>query len=206
MLKITDAIIQERPDIQQPTIELGMARPQHIVTISTKNETSLDEMLKEYEKHLAQNSDLDLADVAYSANTGRASLQHRVAVVGRTTEDIVQKLQDNAYVRQQIPDNKSKICFLFTGQGSQYPGMAKSLYDTAPVFRMHFDKCEQLLREKYSVDIKTALWEDETNNNDITRTIYSQTSIFVVEYCLAQLWDSYGIKPDGNLIQFNFDN
>jgi acyl transferase domain-containing protein len=73
--------------------------------------------------------------------------------------------------------------------------MAKVLYDTSPVFRLNFDKCEKLLREKYSVNIKKALWEDE-NSEEISRTIYSQTSIFCVEYCLAKLWDSYGIKPD----------
>lgn len=173
-----------------------MARPIHIMTISAKNEVALDEMLKQYEKHLTDNFHLELGDVAFSANTGRAHLQHRVVVSGSSTEDIVKKLQNNAYLRQQIPDNRAKICFLFTGQGSQYPGMAKTLYDTSPVFRMHFDKCEQLLRDKYSVNIITALWEDESNNNDITRTIYSQTSIFCVEYCLSQLWKSYGVKPD----------
>jgi thioester reductase-like protein len=191
------AIIQETPDLVQPILDLNLTRLQNILCISAKNETALDELLKMYEKCLIDMDDsMDLADVCYTANSGRAHFQQRVAVTGKTVQDIVTKLQNQAYLRQQVPENKAKICFLYTGQGSQYPGMAQSLYNTSPIFRMNFDKCERLLREKYGVHIKTALWEEDNNNSSITRTIYSQTSIFCVEYCLTKLWKSYGIQPD----------
>ena len=46
----------------------------------------------------------------------------------------------------------------------------------------------------YGIDIKSALWG--CNTQYLSRTIYSQTSFFCIEYCLLKLWESWGIKPD----------
>ncbi|CAL8129073.1 unnamed protein product [Orchesella dallaii] len=72
--------------------------------------------------------------------------------------------------------------------------MAKELYNTSPVFRMHFEYCEKILKNEYNISIADILWSHATN--EISRTIYSQTSIFCVEYALLKLWESLGVKPD----------
>lgn len=46
---------------------------------------------------------------------------------------------------------------------------------------------------EYGIDIKDALWGQIGQN--LSRTIYSQTSIFCIEYCLLQMWESWGVKP-----------
>jgi len=73
--------------------------------------------------------------------------------------------------------------------------MAKELYETSPIFRMHFDYCEKLLKERYQISIRDILWST-SGYSEVARTIYSQTSIFCVEYALLKLWESWGVKPD----------
>ncbi len=68
-------------------------------------------------------------------------------IVGKDNAEILEKLKNssNSILRKVAPEEAPKICFLFTGQGSQYPGMARELYERSLVFKMHFDQCDRLL-------------------------------------------------------------
>jgi acyl transferase domain-containing protein len=72
--------------------------------------------------------------------------------------------------------------------------MAKSLYESSLIFRTAFDQCDELLELNFGISIKDTLWGN--NSSNLGRTLYSQTSIFVIEYCLLKLWESWGAKPD----------
>jgi acyl transferase domain-containing protein/NADPH:quinone reductase-like Zn-dependent oxidoreductase/acyl carrier protein len=192
----THAILQEAPirQIDNGIREILAAEiPVHILALSAKTEEALGKKVKQYERFLESNPNGSMRDVEYSANTGRSHFQFRTAVVGKTMEDILKGLQSGAKMAA-IPEVRPNLCFLFTGQGSQYPGMAKALYDSNPIFKVHFEKCEAILNSSYGISIRDAIWGKETSN--VGRTIYSQTSIFVVEYCLLKLWESWGVKPD----------
>ena len=76
---------------------------------------------------------------------GRGHFAHRTAIVGKDKAEILQQIEKAD--KRAIPEDKGKICFLFTGQGSQYPGMAKGLYENSLVFRLHFDECDTVLRK-----------------------------------------------------------
>lgn len=179
--------------------EVTIDRPQHLVKLSAKTDDALGLMLQKYRDHVKNSpEDETLGNIAFTANTGRASFRHRAVIVAKSKDEFISNIEQASLSKmvtgEASTENLGKICFLFTGQGSQYAGMGKTLYNTSPIFRIHFDNCEKFLRKTYNIHIKDSLWG--TQNGEIGRTIYSQTSIFSLEYALLKLWESWGVRPD----------
>ena len=97
------------------------------------------------------------------------------------------------------PKDAPDVYFLFPGQGSQHPNMARELYETEPVFRETVDRCAELLRPHLDADLRTLLYPPENASDEarrsVTETVNAQPAIFTVEYALAQLWLRWGIRP-----------
>ncbi len=181
-------------------------RPLHLLTLSAKNEEALRCLVKRYQDYLASHPQVSIADVCFTANTGRSHFDHRLAVVAQSREDFIAKLasseenkQPGGLYRGQITKSKQqKIAFLFTGQGSQYVGMGYQLYQTQPTFRQAIDRCAEILQFYLDKPLLEVLYPTaaEKANSLLDQTAYTQPAIFAVEYALAQLWLSWGIVPD----------
>ena len=95
-----------------------------------------------------------MADICYTAGVGRACFKHRVAVVAKTRDELSERLATYARGKLRWPfsgrsgarGRPPKVAFLFTGQGSQYVGMGRELYETQPTFRAAMDACDELLQ------------------------------------------------------------
>ncbi|MGH9336436.1 MAG: acyltransferase domain-containing protein, partial [Vicinamibacteria bacterium] len=89
------------------------------------------------------------------------------------------------------------VAFLFPGQGAQYAGMTKGLYDEERVYREAIDECCSKLQKALGFDLKTVLFapESESATARLRETSVTQPAIFVVEYALAKLWMSFGVSP-----------
>ncbi|MGF2039365.1 MAG: type I polyketide synthase [Nostoc sp. CmiVER01] len=173
-------------------------RPQHILTLSAKNEIALQELAQRYCDYLTANPTESLADICFTANTGRSHFEHRLAIVADSLSSLHQQLEtsdvDEYSVKSAHPHNR-KIAFLFTGQGSQYINMARELYQTQPTFRACIDQCEEILRPYLETSLLDVLYPSETANAKLDQTAYTQPALFAVEYALAGLWQSWGIRP-----------
>ncbi|MBW4689757.1 MAG: SDR family NAD(P)-dependent oxidoreductase [Komarekiella atlantica HA4396-MV6] len=178
-----------------------------ILTLSAKIPQALEELVNRYRDHLETHKELELADICYTANTGRAHFNHRLAVIASDKQKLADKLakinvlkETNGVFFGKLSSNSKspKIAFLFTGQGSQYVNMGTQLYQTQPVFRKTLDLCDQILQSYLEKSILNVIYPQEVtlSSSIIDQTAYSQPALFAIEYALAQLWGSWGIKPD----------
>jgi acyl transferase domain-containing protein/acyl carrier protein len=152
-------------------------RPTHILAISAKSAAALETLRGQYTNvHEAA-----LPDLCFSANTGRNHFPHRAARIGA-------KWIDGPAAGTRRPS----VAFAFTGQGSQYPGMARELYETQPSFRSTLDHGAAILERWLDRPLLPIVF-DETGLLHETR--YTQPALFVLEYALARLWTSWGITP-----------
>ncbi len=194
-------IIVEEAPVPTPIENATPERPLHVLTLSAQNEHALKEFAGLISNHLE--TDTDLADVAYTLNTGRAQLIHRLALTAADSEQAQTLL--TAYVDgtllpseihvARIPSaDAPRIVFLFTGQGAQYIGMGKQLYDSQPVYRQAIDQCDAILNQYLDgKSIKSIMFEDSAEQLNDTR--YTQPALFVLEYALVQLWAAWGVQP-----------
>ena len=84
----------------------------------------------------------------------------------------------------------SKIAFVFPGQGAQFVGMGKDIYENNETARQEFDKIFSSL----SFDLKTAMFEGPEET--LKKTKYTQPAIVAMSLVLEKLVRSKGIKPD----------
>nr|AGH69801.1 NRPS-PKS [Nostoc sp. 'Peltigera membranacea cyanobiont'] len=182
----------------------SIERPLHLLTISARSDVALKQLAERYESHLAANPDQLLPDICFTANTGRSHFDHRLVIVAEEADTLRQQLgnftsgkETDGTLAGRIGDLKrSKIAFLFTGQGSQYIGMARQLYNTQPTFREALNQCDELLRPYQSESLLSVLYPESEQSSLLDNTAYAQPALFALEYALAQLWQSWGIKPD----------
>jgi acyl transferase domain-containing protein/acyl carrier protein len=183
-------ILEEAPLPSSAASEID--RPWHLLTVSAKNEQSLSDLTARYDRYLAD-SPSDFADICFSANTGHAQFQHRLAVV---TSSVVQA-REMLRVKQAQVTGHPKIAFLFTGQGAQYVGMGQQLYETQPAFRATIDRCDEVLRPYLGRALIDVLYQSSIADHQslIDQTAFTQPALFALEYALVELWKSWGIAP-----------
>jgi acyl transferase domain-containing protein len=139
----------------------GPDRPWQVLPLSAKTPAALRSAAARLREHLAQ-SEAKLADVAYTLQTARRSFEQRCAVVCRDRDDALAALADPArWLVAEQPVADRPVAFLFPGQGAQYAGMARELYESLPVFRAQLDRCAELLTPHLGLDLRALLFPDE---------------------------------------------
>jgi len=193
-------IIEEAPPIQVQVSE--RERATHLLTLSAKTKNALADLASRYVDYFSQEETATIADICYTANVGRTHFENRLAVVGNSREEIKQKLSDyitntniNGIYESPEKEHTGKIAFLFTGQGSQYVNMGRQLYETQPSFRQILDRCDEILRDYLEQPLLKVLYSSPDNQSKLDETAYTQPALFALEYALAELWQSWGIKP-----------
>ncbi|MGB3199832.1 MAG: type I polyketide synthase, partial [Nodosilinea sp.] len=174
----------------------------HLLPLAARSASALRQVIKTYRDWLLDQPSISLADLCFTAATGRSQFAHRLALTAVDLPDLLHQLQGLADAQSldypgSIPRQTPKLAFLFTGQGCQYPGMGRELYETQPVFRHHFDRCAAILESALDRSLVDLLYQDDATAWN--QPLLVQPLLFAVEYALASLWQDWGIKPDAVL-------
>lgn len=174
----------------------GQTEDYFLLSLSAKNSQALKDLVQDYHNFLNQHSNLNLKDLCYTAAVGRDHFNYRLAMVGKTREDLLQKSDNFDTLKQnKVHKRIPKIAFLFTGQGSQYINMGYELYENYLVFRETLNECDRLLQPYLDISLLEVLYS-ESYQHLLDETIYTQPALFSIEYALVKLWEFWGIEPD----------
>jgi phthiocerol/phenolphthiocerol synthesis type-I polyketide synthase E len=169
---------------QPPTTARAPETPGwHVLPVSARDEHALGEALGRLADTLERGSPR-LDDTAHTLRHGRTRFACRAAVAAPDVATAVRALRERQGM--PFPSSTPGVGFLFPGQGAQYPGMAKGLYDGVPEFAAAFDRCADAFR----LDLHDIVF---TAPLDRTRVI--QPALFAVEYSLAQALIARGVRP-----------
>lgn len=188
-------IVEEAPQLTPS----GPSRPQQLLILSAKSEPALKAMSERLAAHLEAHPELPLADVAFTLQQGRKAFAVRRAITASTHAEAAALLRQPDAAPSPQGKSERSVVFLFPGQGAQYVRMGKELYEQEAVFRDAVNRCADILAPRLGLDIRRILFpaaeEKAEAETKINETSVTQPCIFVIEYALAQLWLSWGIRP-----------
>lgn len=188
-------VVEEAPVVgRQPS-----HRSAELLVLSARSSAALETMTSNLATHLARHPDIDLADVAYTLQTGRRAFRVRRAVVCRDVADAVRALRDTAAWTNVAPAASPSVAFMFAGQGPQHVRMAEGLYRHEPSFRAELDRCADWLAPRIGVDIRAWLYPPSQHGAEasplLVQVPVAHATVFAVEYAMARLWMEWGVHP-----------
>ncbi|WP_432192471.1 SDR family NAD(P)-dependent oxidoreductase [Streptomyces sp. bgisy027] len=152
---------------------------------------------------LEQQPELPLPAVAATLAHHRTHFEHRAVLQAGDRDELLTALHALAEDRPG-PDRTAgpeqasangKLAFVFPGQGSQWPGMARDLLDRDPVFADEFDRCDAALRPFTGWSV-TSVLRGDAGAPGLDRVDVVQPVLFAVMVSLAAVWRARGIRPD----------
>src|SRR6202453_837708 len=196
-------VVVEEALVPAPALASTKADTQpQLLVLSARTATALDAATEKLAEHLAAHPEIDLADAAYTQQTGRRVFNHRRAIVATSAQaalDVIAKKTASHFISADTHGQKKEIAFLFPGQGAQEVDMGRGLYENLPVYRESVDLCARLLQPRLGLDLRDVLYPAEAKRagakEQLLQTWLTQPALFVVEYALAQTWLKWGVKP-----------
>ena len=169
----------------------------NVIAYSAKRPEALRQYFTKLKKIITKNHEINLSDLSYSLNTGRAQFDYRNTVVFKDREDLLNKLETKKDLYQKAKSSQP-IVFIFPGQGAQYFKMGEQLYQQEEGFKQYIDQGLLILKNKFNTDYSHILGYGGTDIFDplkINETKYTQPLLFLIEYALAKFFIEIGIKP-----------
>ena len=192
-------VLEEAPAVVRK--ESSIERPRHLLALSARDERSLHMLVERYVEHLTADA-MPVGDLCFTANAGRAHHAHRIAVTGSGTAEILDGLQ--AFLTGRLAPQLAVgvadgtacpvVGWLFTGQGAQYAGMGRPLFDASPTFRGALDECAMAIDPLLPVPLLEVMY-GPASSSLLDQTSFAQPALFALQYALAALWRSWGIEP-----------
>ena len=134
-----------------------------------------------------ENIDAPLAQLCWSTNRIKASGKARLAIVIADRAEAVAALRGDFETGAAVGMSTG---WLFSGQGTQYPGMATELYESTAVFRDAFDEVDEAMAPHLGAHIREVMKDDGVNC-----TGFAQPAIFAVQYAQARALLRLGAEP-----------
>jgi acyl transferase domain-containing protein len=170
---------------------------ERIVVLSARTEPALRAAAARLHDWLELHPDTRLDDIAFTAGRRRPRLDVQLAAVVRDGAELRRQLAVVAAGEPGPPllrtsSGRSKVVFVFPGQGSQWPGMGRDLLRTEPAFRSQLEACAAAIESHSGWSPMAALQAGES----ITAIDELQPTLWAISCALAALWRAWGVEPD----------
>jgi acyl transferase domain-containing protein/acyl carrier protein len=172
-------------------------RSHHLLTCSAKDENALAVQREQLITFLLNNTEKNLSDIAYNYAVCRNHFPLRQAFVAKNIPDLLNKLTKNSTMlsHSDVQTIKRKrIAVLLSGQGSQYFSMGKVLYQSSTLFKNCIDHGCENLNIKLGYRLQDIMFADDDER--LHQTLHTQPILFIFNYALVKLWESWGIVAD----------
>jgi acyl transferase domain-containing protein/acyl-CoA synthetase (AMP-forming)/AMP-acid ligase II/NAD(P)-dependent dehydrogenase (short-subunit alcohol dehydrogenase family)/acyl carrier protein len=183
-------------------VEEGVARekpkgvwPYHLLLLSARNRSALNRSSEHLAAYLERRPALDPADVCATLNSRRNHYACRDALVVESLGELANGLKGLEKRQPTETESPPPIAMMFTGQGSQYPGMAAQLYELWPRFRRAMDEAVAAFDPWLEAPLLTAIYHPEANPEQLARTEITQPAMFVADYALGRALLELGVRP-----------
>lgn len=177
-------------------------RELQLLVLSARSEPSLLRGRSRLSDHLDENPDVALADVAWTLAQGRRPFRMRGFLIAKDAAEAASILdghERDRFIEGSAPETNKKLCFMFAGGGTQYPGMGRDLYESEPVYKAAVDDCLSLLREFVDFDLRSLLYPgagaEESAALELERPSRTLPALFTTQYAQSRLWESWGMAP-----------
>ncbi len=196
---INAAVVVEQPPEPAPQPQTT-PRQAFVLPLSAWSDAALQQQAQAYLQQIDEGASLQ--EVAATAALRRAHHPLRAVIVTADEVEGIDALRalagGGSHEALRIGDRVAAgqtTGMLFTGQGSQWSGMGKALYDSEPVFRKALDRAALALQVHTGHDIRPILF-DAGRKDDLDHTTHTQPALFALEVAMAELWRSWGVVPD----------
>ena len=175
--------------------------------VSGANPEGLSAQAARLAEHLQARPELGTYDVAWSLAARRTALPYRAAVLGRDRTELLDGMRAVArglpaptarVIRTQTEPKPGGLVFMYSGQGSQRPGMGRELYGSLPVFAEALDEVCAALDEHLDVPLREVLFAEAGTERAalLDETLYTQTGLFAFHTALTRQFTAWGVQPD----------
>ncbi len=193
-------VLEEAPADPEPE---SLTPEPELLLLSAKSAAALERASSNLQSYLNQANRSSIKDVAHTLRVGRKAFPYRRALICTSAEDAVDILsasKPGLLSGVASSEEKPPVSFLFSGQGSQYVGMGRALFDSEPIYRDALQESLSLLASESDADLPALLYPQgdaarQESQARISETRYAQPLLFAVGYALAKLWKSWGIEP-----------
>lgn len=162
-----------------------------ILPLSTHDANQLPVLCEKMAQYLEQTGIQNLSSVMHTLFKGRKHFAHRTAAYGESADQLVQALRNSKVTSRST---SPKIGMIFTGQGCQYSGMGKALFQYSTVFRNALLRIENALKNCLPHPLTDLLFAEE-HAELLDHTSVTQPAIFAIQYALTEFWRSLGVIP-----------
>ena len=177
-------VVEQAPDEDTATPSAPALVPW---VVSARSPQALTARLDQLRSFVLAHPELSPTDVGFSLATGRSAMRHRSVAIGESREELLANL---GAVNGEAATSPG-VVFVFPGQGSQWTGMATELLESSPVFAERMRECAAAIQSISDIDVLAALWDGPA----LERVEVVQPTLFAVMVSLAELWQSYGVRP-----------
>ena len=192
------AIVEEAPLVAMRSADDGW----QLLNFSARTPESLAALKEKWREFLVDRpSGFRLEDAAFTLQTGRKSFEHRFAAVARDVAGLQEAMQAKnspRLVSGRSAASSPGVVMMFPGGGAHYPGAGRELL-SQPGFRATVDECFSLIPRDAPNDLRKVMFESEATDavaaGKLEKPGYAIPALFILEYALAKMWESWGIKP-----------